>query len=157
MKPGPGAKEGPVATALSLGAEALSHLGPSRGLLFPRFSLSGPKCLSVLGSRSLYRCKEEGIQGAGPGIPLAQDIHQQLAQDLLGLNWLLGCSVSVSVCCEGRSVQRSLSELVWRILPEGRGLFFFSCPSHFSSNLLSPKRKDDYAHSIDRVTDAQKI
>lgn len=28
---------------------------------------------------------------AGPGTPLAQDIHQQLAQDLLGLNWFLGC------------------------------------------------------------------
>lgn len=85
MEPGPGAKEGPVADALALGAEALSCLGRSRGLLVPGFSLSGPKCLCPWQQRSLQVETEGRLQcrpmqpPAGPGTPLAQDIHQQLA------------------------------------------------------------------------------
>lgn len=98
---------------------------------------------------------------AGPGTPLAQDIHQQLAQDLLGLNWLLGCSVSVSVCCEGRSVQKSLSELCLEDTPRGEGPVFLFLPHSFLFQSFEPytegRPKDDCAHSIARVTDAQKI
>lgn len=98
MKPGPETKEGPVATALSLGTEGFVLSGAIQGFAVFKVLTEWAQMSQCPWQQAALQVKRGGsprctpVQpAAGPGTPLAQDIHQQLAQDLLGLNWFLGC------------------------------------------------------------------
>lgn len=84
----------------------------------------------------MERGGQSKVQASGPGHGSA------VCPGPAGLELVLnrGCCVLVSVLREGLCTGASL-DCVWGTLPEGRGLFSFSCPIHFPSNISSPERK----------------